>query len=198
MFFFTAPTFQHLRAHLLARAGADPWLFLGGGAPLRNGVTTFFLDNTSCIRKPQVISEGWGGGAPLHPPPRSAHGEVIFAFTQVIVRMSLRIKTGTTCYKRYWHRTPCLYLGFWAANLRERTRSLYAITTSYNGILMLQQLYKQGNELIERLVPASTLLKCFDRPFNLITSNLTIKHAADLHPPEMYFHGTLITCSCIV
>ena len=30
----------------------------------------FFLQNTSCIRKPQVIS---GGGAhPLHPPPRSA------------------------------------------------------------------------------------------------------------------------------
>ena len=31
---------------------------------------SFFLQNTSCIRKPQVIS---GGGAhPLHPPPRSA------------------------------------------------------------------------------------------------------------------------------
>ena len=37
----------------------------------------FFLKNTSCIRKPQVISEGVGGGEkggypPLHPPPRSA------------------------------------------------------------------------------------------------------------------------------
>ena len=42
----------------------------------------FFLQNTSCIRKPQVISGvGGGGGAPpppppsahpLHPPPRSA------------------------------------------------------------------------------------------------------------------------------
>ena len=34
----------------------------------------FFLQNTSCIRKPQVISEGGGGGGahPLHPPPRSA------------------------------------------------------------------------------------------------------------------------------
>ena len=32
----------------------------------------FFLKNTSCIRKPQVIS---GGGAhPRHPPPRSAPG----------------------------------------------------------------------------------------------------------------------------
>ena len=32
----------------------------GGGAPVKNGVTDVFLQNTSCIRKPQVIS--WGGG----------------------------------------------------------------------------------------------------------------------------------------
>ena len=32
----------------------------------------FFLQNTSCIRKPQVISGGRGGAHPLHPPPRSA------------------------------------------------------------------------------------------------------------------------------
>ena len=33
---------------------------------------SFFLQNTSCIRKPQVISRGGGKGAhPLHPPPRS-------------------------------------------------------------------------------------------------------------------------------
>ena len=32
----------------------------------------FFLQNTSCIRKPQVISGGGGGCAQLHPPPRSA------------------------------------------------------------------------------------------------------------------------------
>ena len=31
----------------------------------------FFWQNTSCIRKPQVIS-GRGGAHPLHPPPRSA------------------------------------------------------------------------------------------------------------------------------
>ena len=31
----------------------------------------FFSQNTSCIRKPQVISGG-GGAHPLHPPPRSA------------------------------------------------------------------------------------------------------------------------------
>ena len=30
------------------------------------------LQNTSCIRKPQVISGRTGGAHPLHPPPRSA------------------------------------------------------------------------------------------------------------------------------
>ena len=61
--------------------GADPGFFLGGGAPLRNGVTDwlsdettfFFLQNTSCIRKPQVISGGGGEVStpctlPLDPP----------------------------------------------------------------------------------------------------------------------------------
>ena len=32
----------------------------------------FFLQNTSCTRKPQVISGGGGGANPLHPPSRSA------------------------------------------------------------------------------------------------------------------------------
>ena len=41
----------------IQQAGADPGLFLGGGAPLRNGVTNtnkphIFLQNTSCIRNP--------------------------------------------------------------------------------------------------------------------------------------------------
>ena len=39
-----------------ACTGADPGFFLGGGAPLRNGVTNtnkpHFLQNTSCITKP--------------------------------------------------------------------------------------------------------------------------------------------------
>ena len=58
-------------------AGADPGFFLGGGALVSCSASTpinhkvfFFLQNTSCIRKPQVIS---GEGAhPPHPPPRSA------------------------------------------------------------------------------------------------------------------------------
>ena len=43
---------------------------------------SFFLENTSCIRKPQVISGGGGRGAhPLHPPPRSAPGLLKWHFT---------------------------------------------------------------------------------------------------------------------
>ena len=37
-----------------------------------------FLQNTSCIRKPQVIPGG-GGAYPLHPPPRSA--PVLYGFS---------------------------------------------------------------------------------------------------------------------
>ena len=72
----------HFSAEIVERAkrepGADPGFFLGGGAlvscststPINHIVLFFFLQNTSCIRKPQVIS---GRGAqPLHPPPRSA------------------------------------------------------------------------------------------------------------------------------
>ena len=49
--------------------------FLGGGALVSCSTSTpinhsFFLENTSCIIKPQVISGG--GGAHMHPPPRSA------------------------------------------------------------------------------------------------------------------------------
>ena len=56
----------------LVNSGADAGFFLGGDAPQRNGVTAgFFFKNTSCIRKPLVISGG-GGVHPLHPPPRSA------------------------------------------------------------------------------------------------------------------------------
>ena len=46
--------------------GADPGSFLGGGALVSCSASTpiihivFFLQNTSCIRKPQVMS--WSGG----------------------------------------------------------------------------------------------------------------------------------------
>ena len=58
---------------------ADPGFFLGGGALVScstskpiNHIVFFFLQNASCIRKPQVISRGGGGAHPLHPPSRSA------------------------------------------------------------------------------------------------------------------------------
>ena len=64
----------------LSPAGADPGFFLGGGALVSCSTLTpinhivFFLQNTSCIRKPQAISGGGEGAHPLHPPPRSAPG----------------------------------------------------------------------------------------------------------------------------
>ena len=58
--------------------GADPGFFLGGGALVSCSASTpihhivFFLQNFSCIKKPQVISGRGGGAHPLHSPPRSA------------------------------------------------------------------------------------------------------------------------------
>ena len=56
--------------------GGNPEFFLGGGAFVSCSTSTpiyhsFFLQNTSCIKKPQVISAG-GGCAPPAPSPRSA------------------------------------------------------------------------------------------------------------------------------
>ena len=53
---------------MFEESGADPGFFLGGGALVSCSTSTpinhivFFLQNTSCIRKPQVISGG--GSAP--------------------------------------------------------------------------------------------------------------------------------------
>ena len=60
---------SYIKRMELLRGGSR--IFLGGGAPPRNGATDWWPDvNTSCIRKRQVIS---GEGAhPLHPPPRPA------------------------------------------------------------------------------------------------------------------------------
>ena len=51
-------------------------IFLGGGGLVScstsrpiNHIVCFFLQNTSCIRKPQVISGGGGGGGAPPPPP---------------------------------------------------------------------------------------------------------------------------------
>ena len=73
---FISKTFGSLK--ITPSAGADPGFVLGGGALVScsastpiNHIVFFFLQNASCIRKPQVIS-GRGGALPLHPPPRSA------------------------------------------------------------------------------------------------------------------------------
>ena len=65
-----------IRFDRIIRGGS--WIFLGGGALVScstltpiNHIVFFFWRNTSCIRKPQVISGG-RGAHPLHPPPRSA------------------------------------------------------------------------------------------------------------------------------
>ena len=50
----------------------------------------FFLQNISCIRKPQIISGG--GGHPLHPPPRCAPEEQT-------ARHKTRINSMDSCYK---------------------------------------------------------------------------------------------------
>ena len=52
--------------------GADPGFFLGGSALVSCSTSTpinhivFFGQNTSCIRKPQVISGGGGGDLVCH------------------------------------------------------------------------------------------------------------------------------------
>ena len=78
----TLPGTAHILRKVLSIkwSGADPGFFLGGGALVScatstpiNHIVFHFLQNTSCIRKPQVISRGGGGAHPLHPPPRSAH-----------------------------------------------------------------------------------------------------------------------------
>ena len=68
--------------YIQATSGADPEFFLGGGALVSCSTSTpinhlvFFLQNTSCIRKPPVISRG-GGAHPLHPPPSSAPAHLL-------------------------------------------------------------------------------------------------------------------------
>ena len=62
--------------YLVPITGADPGFFCRRGCtrllPYFNTNKPVFLQNTSCIRKPQVISGGGEVAHPLHPPPRSA------------------------------------------------------------------------------------------------------------------------------
>ena len=84
----------------LQDTGADPGFFLWRGCTrlllyfnTNKPHSFFFLQNTSCIRKPQVIS----GAHPLHPPPRSAAGIIVvetratrdFYFNKIIFKWSI-------------------------------------------------------------------------------------------------------------
>ena len=70
--------FKLMYMYLPFYSGADPGFLLGGGALVSCSTSTpinhivFFLQNTSCIRKPQVISGGGGVRTPctlpLDPP----------------------------------------------------------------------------------------------------------------------------------
>ena len=66
---------RHKIEFVVHDSGTDPGFFLGGGALVScststpiNHIVFFVVQNTSCIRKPQVIS-GEGGCAPPAPSP---------------------------------------------------------------------------------------------------------------------------------
>ena len=80
--------------------GADPGFFLGGGAVVSCSTSTpidhivFFVQNTSCMKKPRVISGG-GGGAPPAPSPKSAPVSLYLYLTTV----SFNIQQGIFYFK---------------------------------------------------------------------------------------------------
>ena len=85
----------------MATAGTDPGFFLGDGTPLINDFNLvscpfcllFLLQNTTCFRKPQVISVGGGVRTPSTPPqdpPLHYFGTP----TRVAMTSKLKVKTG--------------------------------------------------------------------------------------------------------
>ena len=94
-------------------AGADPGFFLEGGALVSCSTSTpinhivFFLHNTSCIRKPQVIS---GGGVrtpctlPLDPP---LCGVFIPKYMTIFLQTRIYMRTKKPICIRY--KQACVY-----------------------------------------------------------------------------------------
>ena len=77
MFLFRLGTLVHLSLEIFVPIRGGSRIFFRRGGLVSCSTSTpinhifFFLQNTSCIRKPQLIS-GRGGANPLHPSPRSA------------------------------------------------------------------------------------------------------------------------------
>ena len=99
------------------------------------------MQNTSCIRKLQVISGGGGGGGahPLHPSPRSAAATVIFGTPQgTVLRliMFLLLYQWLTLYRLLYHqRLNYLQMTVWRAV--TTMSSCQVNTTSKRGIKQL-------------------------------------------------------------
>ena len=81
------PTVGLLKVKLMCEAGADPGLFLGGGAPLRNDVTDGEVKKSlkaNTYKRRRKLHLRRGGGVthpctlPLDPPPRSHVRNYIF------------------------------------------------------------------------------------------------------------------------
>ena len=78
---------------------------MGGGALVSCSTSTpinhivFFWQNTSCIRKSQVISGG-GGVHPLHPPPRSALP--LYVSGKLLTNPSLKPALTLTSHSYWW------------------------------------------------------------------------------------------------
>ena len=69
---------------------------------------SFFLQNTSCITKPQVISRGGRGGAqPLRPPPKCA--PVIYSYIHLYTTIIFLISSSTNLIYNYIHLIYTLY-----------------------------------------------------------------------------------------
>ena len=100
--------------------GADPGFFFRRGCTrlllyfnTNKPHSFFFWQNTSCIRKRQVISGGRGDVHPLHPPPRSAPAlhrelrelECVGSLTSPADYITLKMQyTGPTIYRPYRRR----------------------------------------------------------------------------------------------
>ena len=131
------------------KSGADPGLFLGGGALVSCSTSTpinhilFFLQNTSCIRKAQVISGGGGVVCtpctlPLDPPLEMCTWWIAAThfFTKIIlmlywVRITLKLIKLWRVLRAFSFKTRC--------NLRESNKILNICKKNWDFLDNLRQ-----------------------------------------------------------